>query len=330
MRGRRGTLAGMQAPDACSPSLQALADSCQVALGYSFRNAGLLLQALSILAPPLTPEQAAARQRLEFLGDAAWNFAVADTAFHLWPTASAGDLTRIRSTWSSGSGLARLARQLGLPLPDVPGALAAGVTAGQAASPAGPDTEEPSSLVPEHGHGGEVVPSDLHESGTGNAPPTTHSSEESIPHPSAEGPSERVVAELPRSATRTDASASTVGPSDRVVAELFEAILGAMVMDGGLDPVRDLARRVIGHSGVPAAPPPMDPKSALQILAQSRFGTLPTYRLLDRRGPPHHPIFRVEAMVRGDAGNVAATAEGSSRQAAELEAARRALDMLSG
>jgi dsRNA-specific ribonuclease len=320
----------MPAPDACSPSLQALADTCQDALAYSFRDPELLYQALGILTPPLTPEQAAARQRLEFLGDAAWNFAGADTAFHLWPNASAGDLTRLRATWSSRSGLARLARQLGLPLPDVPGTLAAEATPAQAASPISFDTEELSSLPPAHGHGGEAVPSGLPESETGDASGPPHPFEASPLDPSPEGPSERVVAELPSAATRSGAASPlAVGPSDRVVAELFEAILGAMVMDGGLDAVRDLARRVIGQSGVPAAPPPMDPKSALQILAQSRFGTLPTYRLLDRRGPPHHPIFRVEVTVRGDAGNVVAAAEGSSRQAAEREAARRVLDMLS-
>jgi ribonuclease-3 len=150
-------------------------------------------------------------------------------------------------------------------------------------------------------------------------------------HPRAEGSSERLGPEPPSVATRAAAAVPPFGgPSERVVAELFEAILGAMVMDGGLDPVRELAHRVIGQSGVPTSPPPMDPKSALQVLAQSRFGTLPTYRLLDRRGPPHHPTFRVEVVVRGAAGNVAAAAEGSSRQTAEREAARRALDMLSG
>jgi ribonuclease-3 len=284
----------MPDPDACPPSLQRLAGSCQDALLYTFRNPELLHQALGILTPPLTPEQAAARQRLEFLGDAAWNFAVADTAFHLWPDAGAGDLTRLRATWSSRSGLARLARQLALPIPDVPGGLA---SAGGPGPERNASSEEPSTLASDPLLESEGMPS---------APGAA---------PGAEG---------------TDLGGTRqAGPSERVVAELFEAILGAMVMDGGLDPVRELARRVIGQAGEPAAPPPMDPKSALQILAQSRFGTLPTYRLLERHGPPHHPTFRVEVTVRGDAGNVAASAEGPSRQTAEREAARRALGMLS-
>jgi len=308
----------MPDPDACPPSLQRLAGSCQDALLYTFRNPELLHQALGILTPPLTPEQAAARQRLEFLGDAAWNFAVADTAFHLWPDAGAGDLTRLRATWSSRSGLARLARQLALPIPDVPGGLA---SAGGPGPERNASSEEPSTLASDP-----LLESEGMPSAPGAAPGAEGTD---LGGTRQAGPSERVVAELPRSTTRTDTAPSPVGPSERVVAELFEAILGAMVMDGGLDPVRELARRVIGQAGEPAAPPPMDPKSALQILAQSRFGTLPTYRLLERHGPPHHPTFRVEVTVRGDAGNVAASAEGPSRQTAEREAARRALGMLS-
>jgi len=308
----------MPDPDACPPSLQRLAGSCQDALLYTFRNPELLHQALGILTPPLTPEQAAARQRLEFLGDAAWNFAVADTAFHLWPDAGAGDLTRLRATWSSRSGLARLARQLALPIPDVPGGLA---SAGGPGLERNASSEEPSTLASDP-----LLESEGMPSAPGAAPGAEGTD---LGGTRQAGPSERVVAELPRSTTRTDTAPSPVGPSERVVAELFEAILGAMVMDGGLDPVRELARRVIGQAGEPAAPPPMDPKSALQILAQSRFGTLPTYRLLERHGPPHHPTFRVEVTVRGDAGNVAASAEGPSRQTAEREAARRALGMLS-
>lgn len=43
----------------------------QEALGHGFQDVGLLTLALSTLNQPLTPETAAARQRLEFLGDAA-------------------------------------------------------------------------------------------------------------------------------------------------------------------------------------------------------------------------------------------------------------------
>ena len=101
-----------------------------------------------------------------------------------------------------------------------------------------------------------------------------------------------------------------------------------MVKDGGLGAVRSLAQRLITQHGLNTAAPPVDPKSALQMLAQARYGTLPTYRLLERRGPPHHPIFRVYVRVNGEGTEVVAEAEGSTRQAAEQEAARLALQRL--
>jgi ribonuclease-3 len=221
--------------------LDAAIASVQHVLMYRFRNPALLGQALGGWKLPLSPETAAARQRFEFLGDAAWNFAVAAAAVQVWPHATAGDLTRFRATRCSTEGLAHLARQLGLPTP--------------------------------------------------------------------EGPASPV-------------------PSERVIAEMLEAVLGAMVEDGGLDAVRALAHRVIAEEGIPTAPPPVDPKSALQMLAQARYGTLPAYRLLGRRGPAHHPIFRVGVRVNGGRVEVRAESEGTSRQSAEQEAARLALQRL--
>jgi ribonuclease-3 len=102
-----------------------------------------------------------------------------------------------------------------------------------------------------------------------------------------------------------------------------------MIEDGGLEAVRALAQRVIAEESAGAAPAPVDPKSALQILAQGRCGTLPAYRLLGRRGPAHQPTFRVRVTVTGQGGiEVRAEAEGSSRQAAEQEAARLALHQM--
>ncbi len=237
----------------------------QEILDYRFRVPVLLAQALGAWNLPLSPEAAATRQRLEFLGDAAWNFAVAAAAFQAWPHATAGDLTRFRAAWCSTMGLAHLARQLRLPTAD---------------------------------------------------------------GPAAPAPTERVLAEMPAARSRPEDKNAPSMPSDRVLAEMFEAVLGAVVEDGGLDAVRALAHRVITQAGRTTVPPPVDPKSALQMLAQARFGTLPTYRLLGRRGPPHQPIFRVGVNVNGGETEIQAEAEGSSRQAAEQDAARLALEKL--
>ncbi len=236
--------------------------SFQDALAYRFRDRALLAQALGALNQPLTPQAAAARQRLEFLGDAAWNFVVAALAFQVWPHATAGDLTRFRAAWCSTTGLAHLARRIGLPEP-----------------------------------GG--------------------------PAPSA--PSERLAGEMSKGEVCRVDRPSTPGPSDRVLAEMLEAAVGAMVEDGGLDAVRALAHRVITQEGITLIPTPVDPKSTLQMLAQARFATLPVYRLLERRGPPHQPTFRVGVRVIGGGADVRAEGEGASRQTAEQDAARLAL-----
>lgn len=264
----------------------------QEILDYRFRNLALLAQALGAWNLPLSPGAAAARQRLEFLGDAAWDFAVAAAAFHVWPHATAGDLTRLRAAWCSGTGLAHLARRLGLPVPPAPDGQAAPTPIGRALA------EMPAARRRSEGKQAPVRSSD------------------------------RVLAEMPAARSRSEEKLASTRPSDRVLAEMFEAVLGAVVEDGGLDAVKALALRVVAHAATAAAPPAVDPKSRLQMLAQARFGTLPTYRLLERRGPPHRPVFRVQARVSNGEIDIQVEAEGGSRRAAEQDAARLALERL--
>ncbi|MGH9428266.1 MAG: ribonuclease III domain-containing protein, partial [Terriglobia bacterium] len=60
-----------------------------------------------------TPSQADARllhQRLEFLGDAVWNFYVSESLVSLLPTASEGELTLRRARLVSAAALAEIAK----------------------------------------------------------------------------------------------------------------------------------------------------------------------------------------------------------------------------
>jgi ribonuclease-3 len=117
--------------------------------------------------------------------------------------------------------------------------------------------------------------------------------------------------------------------SDRVLGERLESILGAVLEDGGLAAIQALADRVITRQAGPAAGA-LDPKSALQMLAQAQApeGRLPAYRLLERRGPPHRPTFRVGVRSHLPETEIQAEGEGPSRQAAEQDAARRILEGL--
>ena len=114
-----------------------------------------------------------------------------------------------------------------------------------------------------------------------------------------------------------------------ILADACEAVLGALYLDGGLTVVArfvarhwDAAIRRCVH-GEPAEA--IDPKSALQERLQARGAALPVYRLLDASGPDHQRRFRVEV---SDTACVLGTGAGSSKQAAEQEAARQALRRL--
>ncbi|HLS98925.1 MAG: ribonuclease III [Porticoccaceae bacterium] len=78
-------------------------------LGYSFADQSLFLQAL-------THRSAGAdnNERLEFLGDAVLSVVIAQWLFERFPSASEGELTRLRASLVKGSTLARIAKDLDL------------------------------------------------------------------------------------------------------------------------------------------------------------------------------------------------------------------------
>jgi ribonuclease III len=72
--------------------------------------------------------------------------------------------------------------------------------------------------------------------------------------------------------------------------------------------------------------PPRDPKTALQEWAQARGLALPVYELVETSGPPHAPLFRMAASVKG---HHRAVATASSKRLAEAKAAALLLERLS-
>jgi dsRNA-specific ribonuclease len=109
---------------------------------------------------------------------------------------------------------------------------------------------------------------------------------------------------------------------------MLEALFGAMVEDGGFEAVGALAARVVAAHGPADGPPAADAKSRLQMAALAKYGCLPVYRLLERRGAPHQPTFRIQAALQTPAGPLETEAEGSNRQGAEQEAANQLLRLL--
>jgi ribonuclease-3 len=78
-------------------------------LGYAFRRPELLLQALTHRS-----HGAAHNERLEFVGDAVLNCAIAEDLYHRFPMTTEGELSRVRAALVNRDTLARLAADLGV------------------------------------------------------------------------------------------------------------------------------------------------------------------------------------------------------------------------
>jgi ribonuclease III len=114
------------------------------------------------------------------------------------------------------------------------------------------------------------------------------------------------------------------GGGKRVQASAFEAILGAIYLDQGLEAVQvfllprlePLAHTIVTKRLF------KDNKSLFQELAQAHEGITPSYRLVSQEGPSHNREFTVEVLL-GE--RVAGQGQGRNKQTAEQEAARSAL-----
>jgi ribonuclease-3 len=107
-----------------------------------------------------------------------------------------------------------------------------------------------------------------------------------------------------------------------LVANAVEAVIGAILQDGGLAPARKfiLTHWRVHLQAVESAP--RDPKSALQEWAQGSGRPAPSYAHQGRSGPDHAPQFTSVVSVEGWP---PASGVGASKQEAERAAARALL-----
>jgi ribonuclease-3 len=123
-------------------------------------------------------------------------------------------------------------------------------------------------------------------------------------------------------------SSSAAVPSS-LLADVFESLIAAIYLDGGLEPAREF---ILKHMG-----PEIDQvaegahggnyKSLLQQLAQKEFGATPQYQLLDEKGPDHSKCFKIAAVIGRHA---YAGAWGKNKKEAEQKAALNALNQING
>lgn len=115
---------------------------------------------------------------------------------------------------------------------------------------------------------------------------------------------------------------------DSILADTFEAILGAIYLDSNINEARkwvlDKLKETIENSTKIDF---TNYKSELQNYFQKRDkGTeVVVYKMIDRKGPDHEPVFTVEAVYKG---KIIGKGKGRSRKAAEQEAAKLAYSKL--
>jgi ribonuclease III len=112
-----------------------------------------------------------------------------------------------------------------------------------------------------------------------------------------------------------------------ILSDAFEAVLGAVYLDGGVEAAKALVARLFSDRLYLAAGrlDRLDHKTVLQELTARLYDTAPVY-LLTESGPDHSKTFRATVLVDGHAlGN----GEGKSKKLAEQQAASEAFDALS-
>lgn len=114
---------------------------------------------------------------------------------------------------------------------------------------------------------------------------------------------------------------------DALLADAFEALMGAVFLDGGFAAARKTILHIFGDKWPEAEmlPETKDYKSRLQEVAQERFRDRPVYVLAGTSGPEHEKIFKVDATLPTGA---CYRGVSSSVKRAEQEAARLALRAL--
>lgn len=113
---------------------------------------------------------------------------------------------------------------------------------------------------------------------------------------------------------------------DKMLADSFEALIGALYLDRGLEAVRGfvmpkletLARQTVDEQNQ------VDARSRFHYRVEAEHGVAPVYRVVSEDGPEHHRMYTVEVLVKGSVwGMGVAHTKQSASQAAAAEALTR-------
>ena len=112
-----------------------------------------------------------------------------------------------------------------------------------------------------------------------------------------------------------------------ILANAFEAIIGAIYLESGLEKPRSIAIKLVeeAYPKIDLDSIFQDYKTILQEITQARFGKIPEYRVIKSTGPDHNKEFTVEVRVDD---KILGIAVGKSKKQAEKKVAQIAIDTL--
>ncbi|AKH99875.1 ribonuclease III [Hoeflea sp. IMCC20628] len=108
-----------------------------------------------------------------------------------------------------------------------------------------------------------------------------------------------------------------------VRADVVESLIAAIYLDAGLEAARAFIHKNWKTRALADDAARRDAKTELQEWAHARFGVTPVYKVTDRSGPDHDPVFKVDVQVDG---TEPASGESRSKRAAEQVAATALLE----
>ena len=110
-----------------------------------------------------------------------------------------------------------------------------------------------------------------------------------------------------------------------ILTNALEALIGSMYLDRGYKTAEKFIQKniLVRLPEILAHRLDVDPKSKFQELAQEKLRVTPRYDVLEEKGPDHAKWFRVGVFLGEE---LAASGEGSSKQEAQMDAAKKGLE----
>ena len=116
----------------------------------------------------------------------------------------------------------------------------------------------------------------------------------------------------------------TAKESNYILANTFEATVGAIYLDQGIEVCREFVHRELFYKAdkIIKRGNLKDAKSLYQEITQEKYSITPTYKLIEDEGPDHNKLFKVGVYLDKE---LVAEGEGTSKRKAQQDAAEDAL-----